>query len=237
MQNRLWRNQLVYDKCTSSYCNLTQKAFIKVAEKHWLLQELKIMEYSLHIKGRRTLLIICSHIGRCRRIQLRRFWRPSWSRICNTNAVSFYPRFIWRARRIYWWMRRLGFLVVLLVFPYHFQPNISLVLRMSSQIGLIFELIFCSCRVCSSCSTVPSCSLSVTILPHTSHLSSNSRFVTVKWRFRPHRTAVPSFSITEFYCCSVSIGRCSLWIYSRIYRFVWKKAMEGYSHIQNFENI
>jgi hypothetical protein len=45
------------------------------------LQELKIIEYSLHIKVRRTLLIICSHIGRCRRMQLRRFWRPSWSRI------------------------------------------------------------------------------------------------------------------------------------------------------------
>jgi hypothetical protein len=118
----------------------------KVTEQHWLLQELKIIEYSLYIKVRRTLLLICSYIGRCRRPQSRKFRRPNWSRICITNVVSLYPRLIWRARKQFWWMRRLGFLVVLLVFPYHFQPNISLVLRMPSQVDLIFELIFCKCR-------------------------------------------------------------------------------------------
>ena len=70
---------------------------------------LKTIEYSLYIKVRMS-LSICSYIGRCRRVQLRRFWCPSWSRICKTNAVSFYPRFICRARRILRWVRRVGLL-------------------------------------------------------------------------------------------------------------------------------
>ena len=68
---------------------ISLKIAFEATEKQWLLQDLKITEYSLHIKVIRALLTICSHIGRCRRTQLRWFWRPSRSRICNTNAVSF----------------------------------------------------------------------------------------------------------------------------------------------------
>jgi hypothetical protein len=54
---------------------------------------------------------------------LRRFWHPDWSRICITNGVSLYPTFIWEARIIFWWIRRLEFLVVLLVFAYTFNQR------------------------------------------------------------------------------------------------------------------
>ena len=146
---------------------------------------------------RRKVLIICSHIGRCKRIQLHRFWRLVWNRICITNAVSLYPGFtgeteknivmnkeIWflvkflsfplqiqrkifltctrfvdkekpflLLLQLFWNMLQSDQQVVLLIFSYHFRPNVSLVLRMTFHARVYGVLVspeksyfFCACR-------------------------------------------------------------------------------------------